>query len=135
MDKPLPPLTSPKLSMDDAFRALPAGFCQFELTVIGTTGLRGMTAWSQGQGCYVVVAVGSQPLHKTTIAKNEGEPEWNDTFQFVAKRGDDLIVSVYVTGTSSYETLLGRFEESLMDVDRTGEGEIFFDPIVPCAIS
>jgi hypothetical protein len=53
----------------------------------------------------------------------------------VAKRSDDLTFSVYVTGTLSCQTLLGRFEESLMDVDRTGEGEIFFDPIVHCTIS
>jgi len=49
--------------------------------VVGTTGLRGLTAWSQGQGCYVTVTVGGEPLHKTIIAEDAGEPEWNDTFQ------------------------------------------------------
>jgi hypothetical protein len=49
--------------------------------VVGTTGLCGMTAWSQGQRSYVTVSVGSEPLHKTTIAENVGELEWNDTFQ------------------------------------------------------
>ena len=50
-------------------------------TVVDATGLCGTTAWSQGQGGYVTVAISGRQIHKTAVVGNASEPEWNDTFQ------------------------------------------------------
>jgi hypothetical protein len=49
--------------------------------VVGATGLYGTTAWSQGQGGYVKVAIGSKQIHRTQVVGIGEDPQWNDTFQ------------------------------------------------------
>ncbi|KIM75897.1 hypothetical protein PILCRDRAFT_13260 [Piloderma croceum F 1598] len=106
----------------DARQERPLGSCQFIFTVVGATGLCGTTAWSQDQrGCYVTVAINGKKIHKTAVLGNIEELEWNDTFSFVAKCNDNLIISAHAN-TRGRDLLLGQIEESLANVDCTGKG-------------
>ncbi|KIM75325.1 hypothetical protein PILCRDRAFT_13734 [Piloderma croceum F 1598] len=120
----LSPSTSPKILRDDAYQERPVDSCRFLLTMVGETGLCGSTAWSQGQGGYVTVTISSRQIHKTAVVGNAGEPEWNDTFQFTTKHSDNLIISVYASNVSGHDILLGLVEESLVNVDCTGNGDM-----------
>jgi hypothetical protein len=53
----------------------------------------------------------------------------------IAKRNQDLIISVYATHHEASNTMLGQIKVILGDADRTGESEILFYAIDPCTMS
>jgi hypothetical protein len=49
------------------------------LLVLGATGLRETTEWSQQRGGYITITIDGEQIHKTHLVDKEMHPDWKHT--------------------------------------------------------